>query len=89
MNRPTLFLLATAVALSVGSSAHAKMPFVKKAKDAGFKVENCQSCHMDKMPKKEAKGEPYNDMGKFLLAKKAELKAAEVDVAWLKDYKGK
>lgn len=89
MRRNFLFILAAAAVLTVGSSAHAKMPYVKKAKDLGFKVENCQSCHTDKMPKKEAKGEPYNDMGKFLLAKKAELKAAEVDVAWLKDYKGK
>ena len=89
MRRNFLFILAAAAVLTVGTTAQAKMPMVKKAKELGFKVENCQSCHVDKMPKKDAKGEPYNEMGKFLLAKKAEHKAAEVDLNWLKDYKGK
>jgi hypothetical protein len=90
MRRNALFILAAAAALTVGSAAHAKMPMVKQAQALGFKnVENCQSCHVDKMPKKDAKGEPYNEMGKFLMAKKAEKKAAEVDLNWLKDYKGK
>ncbi len=90
MRRTQLALLAAVAILAVGSPVNAKMPFVKKAKDAGFTfIENCASCHVDKMPKKEAKGEPYNEVGKFLLAQKAKNKATEVDVAWLKDYKGK
>lgn len=89
MRRNSFFILAAAAALTVGPSASAKLPYVKKAKELGFKVENCQSCHVDKMPKKDAKGEPYNEMGKFLLAKKAERKATETDLNWLKDYKGK
>jgi hypothetical protein len=84
------FILVAAAALAVGSTLQAKLPWVKKAKELGLtNVQNCQSCHVDKAPKKDAKGEPYNDMGKFLLAEKAKLKAAEVDLAWLKDYKGK
>jgi len=90
MRRTQLALLAAAVIFAVGSPANAKMPFVKKAKDAGFAyIKDCASCHVDKMPKKDAKGEPFGEIGKWLLAQKAKNKATEVDVAWLKDYKPK
>ena len=83
-------LFAAAAILAVGSPANAKMPFVKKAKEAGFAyIKDCASCHVDKMPKKDAKGEPFGEVGKWLLAQKAKNKATEVDVAWLKDYKPK
>jgi mono/diheme cytochrome c family protein len=90
MRRTQLAILAAAAILAAGSPANAKLPFVKKAKDLGFAyIQNCASCHVDKMPKKEAKGEPFGEIGKWLLAQKAKNKAAEVDVAWLKDYKAK
>jgi hypothetical protein len=79
-------LIAAAAVLSV--PAMAKPDFVKKAQAAGFAdAKNCQYCHVDKMPKKGAS--EGNERGKFLTKTKAEKKAAEVDVAWLKDYKGK
>ncbi|MDE3245255.1 MAG: hypothetical protein KGN80_04145 [Acidobacteriota bacterium] len=88
MRRTQLALLAVAAILAMGSPANAKMPFVKKAKEAGFAyIKDCQSCHVDKLPKAAAKGEPFGEIGKFLKAQKAKNKAAEVDVAWLKDYK--
>ncbi len=90
MRHTHLILFAAAAILAVGSPANAKMPFVKKAKDLGFTyIENCASCHVDKMPKAASKGEPFNEVGKFLMAQKAKHKAAEVDLAWLKDYKAK
>lgn len=79
-------LIASAMILAL--PIQAKIPFVGQAKKLGFtEIKDCQSCHVDKMPKKGASA--GNERGKFLLAKKAEMKAAEVDVAWLKDYKGK
>jgi hypothetical protein len=72
------------VALSGTSSA--TMDMQKKAKEAGFKVENCQYCHVDKLPKKDAHG--LNDRGNWLVAEKDKRKAKEVDVTWLKDYPG-
>jgi hypothetical protein len=63
------------------------METIKKAKELGLtQVQNCQSCHEEKLPKK---GDPVklNDMGKWLQSQKTERKAKEVDVAWLKDYK--
>ena len=89
--RHTYFaVLAAAAVFTAGSPALAKMPYVKKAQELGFKfIENCASCHVDKMPKKDAKGEPFNEVGKFLMAQKAKNKAAEIDLNWLKDYKAK
>ncbi len=88
MRRTRFILLAAAAILVVASPASAKMPFVKKAKDLGFTyIQNCASCHVDKMPKLAAHGEPFGEIGKFLKDQKAKKKAAEVDVAWLKDYK--
>ena len=86
MARKSLIVLAI---LGIVAPLSATAPFVKKAQAAGFTdVKNCQSCHVDKMPKKGEKLE-FNDMGKFLVAEKGKRKAAEVDVAWLKDYKAK
>jgi hypothetical protein len=68
-----------------GTSA-ATMDMQKKAKEAGFKVENCMYCHVDKLPKKDAS--TLNDRGKWLVAEKDKRKAKEVDVTWLKDYPG-
>ena len=70
--------------LLAGGVASATMPMQKKAKDAGFDVANCQYCHVDKLPKKDAAD--LNDRGKFLVAEKTKRKATEVDVTWLKDY---
>jgi mono/diheme cytochrome c family protein len=79
-------LLLAAAALAVALPSQAKMPFVKKAQELGIaSVKNCASCHVG-APKK---GGDFTDMGKWLVAQKATKKAAEVDVAWLKDYKGK
>ena len=72
------------IALSGTSSG--TMAMQKKAKEAGFAVDNCTYCHNEKMPKK---GEStYNDRGKWLMDQKAKKGAAEVDVNWLKDYPG-
>ena len=80
------FVIASAMLLAL--PIQAKIPFVGQAKKLGFaEIKDCQSCHMDKMPKKGASAP--NERGKFLLDQKAKNKAAEVDVAWLKDYKGK
>lgn len=89
-NRRTLYLaLATLVAAGLSTQPlDAKLPWVKKAQGMGFKeIENCASCHSSKMPKKD--DHDLNERGKFLMEQKAKHKAEEVDLAWLKDYKGK
>jgi hypothetical protein len=84
--RIATLIVAAAMILSI--PAQAKMPFVKQAKDLGFaEITSCKSCHVDAMPKKGAS--EGNERGKYLVAMKAKNKAAEVDLHWLKDYKGK
>jgi len=83
MRKSTLLL---AIGALVALPVVAKPAYVKKAKDLGIDaVKNCQSCHVEKMPSKAKLGE-FNDLGKFLNKKKTDTKAAEVDVAWVKDF---
>jgi hypothetical protein len=77
--------LIIAAAMIIAIPAQAKAPWVKKAKDLGFAdVKDCNACHVG-VPKK---GGELNARGKFLMDCKAKKKAAEVDMAWLKEYKG-
>ena len=83
MRKSTLF---AAAALLFILPVQAKLPFVKKAQDLGFAdVKDCKACHIG-VPKK---GGELSERGKFLEQIKAQKKVAEVDLAWLKDYKGK
>ncbi len=79
-------LLMTAVLL-LALPAAAKPAWVKKAQEAGFAdVKDCKACHAALPVKKDG---VFTDRGKFLVDMKAHKKAAEVDLAWLKDYKGR
>jgi hypothetical protein len=64
--------------------ATATLPIQKKAKELGYPATNCQYCHEDKLPKKDA--HKFNERGHWLHEQKEKKKAKEVDVAWLKDY---
>ena len=92
MKRTTSGIAATVTALvwvgwvALSGTSAADMDIQKQAKAAGVPVDNCQYCHVDKMPKKDA--HEFNDRGKWLVAEKAKRKADKVDGAWLKDYKG-
>jgi hypothetical protein len=85
--RPAERTLAIALAMAFAAAgAEAGLPMQKKAKELGIaSVQNCQSCHVDKMPKKD--GAKVNEMGQWLVDQKAARKAKEIDVAWLKEYK--
>lgn len=71
---------------AAGARVEAGLPLQNKAKELGIQsVQNCQSCHVDKMPKKESA--KLSAMGQWLVDQKAPRKAKEIDVAWLKEYK--
>ena len=87
MRKSVAATLLTFAATCIGGTgiASADMAMQKKAKELGIAgVQNCQSCHAEKLPKKGAS--TLNDRGKWLMAEKDKRKAKEVDVAWLKDY---
>ena len=79
---------AAAMTGLLATGARADMAMQKRAKELKIaSVQNCQSCHTDKMPKKGAAA--VNEMGQWLVDQKAARKAKEIDVAWLADYKPK
>ncbi len=78
--------LIAAAALILAVPAQAKMPWVKKSQELGFaEVKDCKACHVGAAKK----GGDLSERGKFLMDAKAKKKAAEVDLNWLKEYKGK
>jgi hypothetical protein len=78
-------MAAVGLCLVSAPRASASMAMVKKAKELGItSVTNCQSCHVDKLPKKDA--HKVNERGQWLVDEKAKRKATEIDVAWLKEY---
>lgn len=89
--RTVLGRVALVVAATIGlasTPARADMAMQKKAKELKIaSVQNCQSCHAEKVPKKGAAA--VNAMGKWLVDQKKARKAKEIDAAWLKEYKGK
>lgn len=82
--------VAVAFTLWVSASPGAASPaMVAKAKSAGYPAQNCQYCHVSKMPKKEEfKPDELSERGRWLLAEKDKRKAKEVMADWLKDYPG-
>jgi len=71
--------------LAFAPPARATMDLQKKAKEAGIAaVTSCQSCHVAKMPKKDA--HELNEMGQWLAKEKDTRKAKDIDVTWLKSY---
>jgi mono/diheme cytochrome c family protein len=91
MTKTTVRLVVAAGLVVLGSwlagvgTASATMPFQKKAKELGFPAQNCQYCHVEKLPKKGAS--TNNERGAWLASEKTKRGAKEIDVAWLKDYK--
>jgi cytochrome c553 len=66
-------------------SLAAKPALLKAAKDKGIEgVATCMSCHTNIQKDKVA----FTAKGKYLQDRKKKEKAAEVDVTWLKDFKG-
>jgi hypothetical protein len=72
--------------IAFSGTTTADMNIQKQAKAAGVDASNCQYCHVDKLPKKDA--HTLNDRGNWLVAEKTKRNAKAVDGAWLKDYPG-
>jgi cytochrome c553 len=77
----SLLMWAALAAMAMPAGASGKM--VKQCKDLGIsEIKNCASCHTDKKPSKT----DMNEVGAWLVAQKEARKAAEFDMAWLKEY---
>lgn len=85
-------ILAASIAFVWGAAtapAGADPKVLKEAKDAGMPAQNCQYCHVSKIPKKETfKADDLNDRGKWLVAEKDKRKSKDVKGEWLKEFPG-
>jgi hypothetical protein len=91
MNRITTLVAASAALVSAlsASPAAAHPNLVAEAKKAGMPAQNCQYCHVSKVPTKSTyKPEDLNDRGKWLMTEKDKKQAKDVMAEWLKDYPG-
>jgi hypothetical protein len=82
-------LLAWCGWVAFSATSTADLDIQKQAKAAGVTVKDCTTCHVDKLPKKEAGKHEFNDAGKWLVSEKEKRGAKRADGAWLKDYPGK
>jgi hypothetical protein len=88
LSRMTALVLAIAVVAAV-TPAMATPALLAKAKEKGYPAQNCQYCHVSKLPKKDTfTADDLNERGKWLLADKDKQKAKAVDVDALKAYPG-
>jgi len=88
----TKFVRLAALVLSVAVwplGAEATPKLLKEAKDSGMAAQNCQYCHVSKLPKKEGfKSDDLNERGRWMLGEKEKQKAKDVKGEWLKSYPG-
>ena len=80
--------VAVLCAVSAGP-ATATPQLLSEAKKDGMPAQNCQYCHVSKLPKKDSfKPDDLNERGKWLTAEKEKQKAKDVKSDWLKGYPG-
>ena len=91
MNRTSLLAAASVAALCVLSAAPAPATpqLFSESKKEGMPAQNCQYCHVSKLPKKDSfKPDDLNERGKWLMTEKDKQKAKDVKADWLKGYPG-
>ena len=86
-------MLVAATAVLVGcvstSPASATSQLLSEAKSQGLPAQNCQYCHVSKMPQKDRfKPDDLNERGKWLMTEKDKQGAKDVKTDWLKEYPG-
>jgi len=91
MTRVATFVAASTTLLGAlaASPAAAHPNLVAEAKKAGMPAQNCQYCHVSKVPSKSTyKPEDLNERGKWMMTEKEKKQAKAVMAEWLKDYPG-
>jgi hypothetical protein len=91
MNRPLLLASVSLAVLCAFSAipAAATPQLFSESKKEGLPAQNCQYCHVSKLPKKDSfKPDDLNDRGKWLMTEKDKQKAKDVKADWLKGFPG-
>jgi len=89
VSRMGVVLMGTLFVGNVPPPAVASPALLAKAKEKGYPAQNCQYCHVSRMPAAASfNPDDLNERGKFLLEEKNKDKAGTVDVDALKAYPG-
>jgi hypothetical protein len=83
IKRPVLVAALLFAVSAVVMTAEAKPGFLAQAQQLGFPAKDCTYCHVN-----ASGGAPWNARGNWMRAEKKKRGAKQVDVAWLKEYKG-
>lgn len=82
-------ITVVAAVLGMTTPALGSPPMLVKAKEKGYPAQNCQYCHVSKLPKKETfTAQDLNERGKWMVADKDKQKAKAADVESLKSFPG-
>ena len=84
--KKTVVGLAVFATLMLTTMAEPKATWVKKAQAQDPAVTSCLGCHTA-VKGLTAQQPKLSPRGEFLMKKKEETKAPDIDFAWLKDYK--
>jgi hypothetical protein len=80
---------AALVSCLATASASATPQLFSEATKQGLPAQNCQYCHVSKVPQKNSyKPDDLNDRGKWLMTEKDKQRATDVEADWLKQYPG-
>jgi len=80
---------AALVSCLAAASASATPQLFSEATKQGLPAQNCQYCHVSKVPQKNSyKPDDVNDRGKWLMTEKDKQRATDVEADWLKQYPG-
>ena len=82
-------ITVVAAVFGMTTPALASPPMLVKAKEQGYPAQNCQYCHVSKLPKKDTfTPQDLNERGKWMVAEKDKQKAKAADVELLKTFPG-
>jgi len=89
-HRRLLVVAPTALIICLSAAAVSATPqLLSEAKKQGLPAQNCQYCHVSKVPQKSSyKPDDLNNRGQWLMSEKDKQRANEINADWLKQYPG-
>jgi hypothetical protein len=88
-HRLLLVVAPAALILCLAAAVSATPQLLSEAKKQGLPAQNCQYCHVAKVPQKSSyKPDDLNDRGQWLMMEKDKQRGNEINADWLKQYPG-
>jgi hypothetical protein len=89
-HRPLLVAAPAALIICLSTTPVCATPqLFAEATKQGLPAQNCQYCHVSKVPQKSSyKPDDLNDRGQWLMMEKDKQRGNEINADWLKQYPG-